>query len=208
MKLYYSPGACSLAPHIVLEEIGNSYETKLVSTMDGSTGSNDYLKINSKGRVPVLDDGGTIITEASAIMIYLGLRNQSCNLILNTPISVARTVEWMNWLAGIHTFVIAQNWRTERFSDDLSAHKSIQKKGMENLNSIYRQIDAKLKGSEWALDNNYSIADPYLLVFFRWGNRLGLEMKEFPNWTKHAKKMEQRTAVKIVLEKEGISIWS
>ncbi len=207
MKLYYSPGACSFAPHIVLEEINMPYEIELVSTMDGSTRTHEYLQINPKGRVPVLDLNGEIITEAAAIMICLALQNPDSNLIQNTPIGMARTIEWMNWLSGIHAFAIAQNWRTERFSDDTQAHEALQAKGMNNLQDLYSLIDAKLEGTKWAVGSEYSITDPYLLVFFRWGNRLGLKMSDYKNWTRHAERMECRPAVISVLEKEEISIW-
>ncbi|MEH6631456.1 MAG: glutathione S-transferase family protein [Halopseudomonas aestusnigri] len=207
MKLYYSQGACSFAPHIVLEEINIPYTAELVSSMDGSTRAPEYLKINPKGRVPVLETGGEIITEAAAIMTYLAFNNPRCGLIGKTPLSIARTVEWMNWLSGVHAFAIAQNWRTERFSDDVRAHEGIQTKGMENLKDIYSLIDQKLRDVKWAVGDEYSIADPYLLVFFRWGNRLGLNMREYKNWTLHAERMEQRAAVITVLEKEEISIW-
>lgn len=207
MKFYYSPGACSLAPHIVLKEIGEPYDLKLVSSMDGSTRSDEHLSINPKGRVPVLSVDGEVITEAASIMMFLALQNPSCGLLSNTPIGVARTIEWTNWLSGIHASIIAQNWRTERFSDDVAAHGGIQSKGMENLRDTYHQIDTKLKAGEWVVNNIYSIVDPYLLVFFRWGNRLGLDHEDYENWTDHAERMELRTAVKSALETEEISIW-
>lgn len=78
---------------------------------------------------------------------------------------------------------------------------------MKNLKSTYQKIDGMLKNSAWAVGESYSIVDPYLLVFFRWGNRLGLEMRNYQYWTKHTKQMEQRDAVISVLEKEDISIW-
>lgn len=207
MKLYYSPGACSLAPHIVLEEIAKPYETELVSTMDGSTHKSEYLKINPKGRVPLLIDGELTITEASAIMTYLALTNPSSNLIDSRPLQFARTIEWTNWLATIHTQVIAQNWRAERFTDEESAFEGIRKKGMEGFIYSCTQIDCKLKNRQWAVGNRYSVADAYLLVFFRWGNRLGADMRVYKHWTKHAKQMEKRAAVQSVLEAENISLW-
>jgi len=207
MKLYYSPGACSLAPHIILEDIAKPYEIELVSTMDGSTQKAEYLEINPKGRVPLLNDGEHIITEASAIMMYLAATNPELNLIDNAPLPLARTIEWMNWLATIHAQVIAQNWRAERFTDEEIAHKGIQKKGREYLIEICGQINNKIANTSWAVGDKYSIADPYLLVFYRWGNRLGLNMREYEHWTQHAEKMEKRNAVKSVLAVEGISLW-
>ncbi len=113
----------------------------------------------------------------------------------------------MNWLTGIHSSVIAQNWRVERFSNNPSTYKDIQVKGMENLIEVCGQIDTKLRNLKWAVGEKYSIVDPYLLVFFRWGNRLGLDMREFLHWTKHAKLVEKRKAVQSVLKVENISIW-
>ena len=119
MKLYYSPGSCSLAPHIVLEEIGEPYQTLLVSAMDGSTSSTEYLQVNPKARVPALDIGNEILTEVPAIVLYLALCNPDMKLLGNTPYFLARAMEWMNWLSsGIHALAVAQNWRVERFTDD------------------------------------------------------------------------------------------
>ncbi len=215
MKLYYSPGSCSLAPHIVLEELSlrmdKPYETELISSMDGSTQSKEYLAINPKGRVPALDIGGEIITEAPAIMTYLAKTNPEAELLDQSPLKLARAIEWLSWLSsGVHALPIAQNWRTEWFSDDKSCYKSIQTKGMSNLKSSYQQIEEKLSNSNpgWASGDLYSIVDPYLLVFYRWGNRLGIAMKtQFPAWTEHTHAMLERRAVSNVLKHEEISIW-
>jgi glutathione S-transferase len=191
----------------VLEDLNIPYDTLLISTMDGSTRSAEHLQINPKGRVPVLDVDGEILTEASAIMLYLALQYPDACLLPSNAIGMARIVEWMSWLSSIHASVIAQNWRTGRFTDDESAYSGIQDKGILNLQATYRQIEDKLQQKTWAVAEQYSIADPYLLVLFRWGNRLGLDMRSFNSWTLHANRMEQRLAVQTVLQKEGISIW-
>ena len=116
-------------------------------------------------------------------------------------------LEWMNWLATIHTQVIAQNWRPERFTDEASAFEGIQGKGMEGLVESCNQINSKMENRNWAVGEQYSIADPYLLVFFRWGNRLGQNMRQFQHWTDHAERMEKKSAVQRVLQAEGISLW-
>ena len=195
--------------YAVLEEIGKPYEVELVSTMDGSTQNKKYLNLNlnPKGRVPLLLDGKETITEASAILSYLALTNPESNLIDTTPLQLTRTIEWMNWLATIHTQVIAQNWRPERFTDEGSAYQGIQNKGMEGLTETSKQINNKLEHKTWAVGEQYSVADPYLLVFFRWGSRLGLNMREYQHWTRHTESMEKRTAVQSVLHAEGISLW-
>ncbi len=97
LKLYYSPGACSLAPHIVLQEIAEPFEIELISSMDGSTTSKSYLEINPKGRVPVLRIGEKTITEVPAIMTYLALTYPQSQLLSDAPKELARSIEWMNW---------------------------------------------------------------------------------------------------------------
>ena len=188
-KFYYSPSACSLAPHIVLKEIGIPFEVEPVSTSDGSTSTKKYLSVNSKGRVPALDIGGSTLTEVSAIMMYLALLHPKAELISAKPLEIARTIEWMNWLATIHATVIAQNWRAQRFSDHVESYSGIQAKGLEKLKEICIEIDQRLNLDEWAVGNKCSIADPCLFALYRWENRIGVDMSQFSSSTSHAKKM-------------------
>ena len=121
MKLYYSPGACSLAVHIALEELGAPYEIELVSTSDGSTRGEAHLTRNPKGRVPVLAIGDGVLTEAAAIMTYLATSNLSSVLGEADPMRLSRAVEWMSWLSsGVHAGPVTQCWRTERLSDEVA----------------------------------------------------------------------------------------
>jgi glutathione S-transferase len=115
----------------------------------------------------VLKIGEIILTESTAIMTYLALTYPRYEFVDNSPIGLARTLEWMNWLSSIHASIIAQNWRTERFSDNTLAHKEIQAKGMKNLFEISTQIDTKLEGTNWAIGDHYSIVDPYLLAWIQ-----------------------------------------
>ena len=206
MKLYYSPGACSLAPHILLEEIGASFDLDLVSTSDGSTRSSDFLNFNPKGRVPVLEDGDVMLTEVSAISAYLAACNPDLALIAGNALPRARTYEWMSWIGAIHATSVAQIWRTERFTADETSHDGIRQQGLSSLGASYELIDDRLARSKWAAGEAYSIADPYLLVFFRWGHRLGVPMERFEGWQRHAADMESRDAVKRALKTEDISL--
>ena len=209
MKLYYSPGACSLAVHIALEELGAPYEVELVSTDDGSTRSEAHLARNPKGRVPVLEIDGNIVTEAPAIMTYLATSNPESVIGETDSMRLGRTVEWMSWLSsGVHAGPVAQCWRTERFSDGFACYDGIKAKGRVNLRDACDLVERKLDSEGWTLDERYSVVDPTLLVYFRWGNRLGLDMVSlFPKWTRHARAMVERPAVRTVLTAEDISVW-
>jgi glutathione S-transferase len=209
MRLFHSPGACSLAPHIVLEELGAPYTLELVSVAEGRTQSPDYLRINPKGRVPALAVGDELLTEAPAILLYLAMQAGGA-LYPADPMQQARALEWFNWLSGtLHTFAFGQLWRAQRFTAEPSQVDGVIAKGRENIAETFAMIEQKLAGRTWAVGDAYSVVDPYLLVFFRWGNRIGTDMQaQYPAWTAHARRVLERPAVQRALEQEGISVWS
>lgn len=205
--LFYSPGACSLAVHIALEEIGQPFDLEKVVTGKGETRTEKFKRLNPKGRLPVLASGDWVLTEAPAIMLHLA--NEHAAIAPKGQEELSRALEWFNWLSGtVHSVAIRQVWRTESFTNDKSMYEAIQAKGYENLAEAHALIESRLSDGEWALPSGYSVVDPFLLVFYRWGNRMNLPMKEkCPAWTKHAMKMLERPAVMRALTTEGISIW-
>lgn len=207
--LYYSPGACSLAPHIVLEEMGQPYQMELRSTDRGETHTPEFHQINPKGRVPVLEREDFVLTEAPAILMFLASQRPDLMLLPNADEGRARLVEWFNWLSGtVHATAVRMIWRPEHFVSDTAQHPSIVARGHEHLASAFRQIEVQLGQAEWAVGGRYSVVDPYLLVFYRWGNRMGLGMADtYPSWTRQARRMLERPAVLHALEQENISIW-
>jgi glutathione S-transferase len=154
-----------------------------------------------------LDTGTDVLTESAAILYFLGLRYPEAGLVPDSPMGVARTVEWTNWLSTIHAANLAQRTRPERFTDDESAFNGIRTKGVANLHEMFGQIDDRLEGRDWAVGDAMSVADVHILQFFKWGNMLGLEMEPFAHWTAHTRRMEQQDAVQKVLEVEGSSLW-
>ena len=206
--LIFSPGSCALAPHIVLEEIGKPFVLELVSTDKGEARSEKFRMLSSKGRVPVLINGDWMLTEAPAILLHLA--NDNPMLMPKNQEEMVRTLEWLNWLSGtVHSVAIRQIWRSEYFSDDPTMYDAIKAKGFEHLNEAHAQIETRLTEGRWVLSSGYSVLDPFLLVFYRWGHRMNLPMLEnYPRWTEHAKNMLERPAVARALETEGISIWN
>jgi glutathione S-transferase len=218
-RFFYAPGACSLAPHIVLEEIGQPYEIELISNRPGegvTTASAAWKAINPKGRIPALSgvpgrSGGAddLLTEATAIMVYLARTNPASRLMPTEPALEARCLEWMNGPATIHATAHAQMRRPARFADDEKLHPAIQAKGREAQHANYAHIEKVLAdGRDWAVPGGYSIVDPYLFVFYGWGRLLGFEMASlFPVWTTHAEKMLARPAVQRVIAQEGVTYY-
>jgi glutathione S-transferase len=207
--LYFSPGACSLAPHIVLEEIGMPFHLSYASTSDGSTRTPEYLQLNPKGRVPVLVAGSSVFTEAPAILFHLATSNQDRGLLDGTSEGLVRSIEWFNWLSGtVHAVAIRQVWRPESFTDVLAQHEDVVAKGKKNLADAFAQIESRLSKTYWAVGESYSIVDPYLLVFYRWGNRIGFDMRsQYQSWTKHSLQILERPATIRALTREDVSVW-
>lgn len=210
LKLYYSPGACSLAPHIVLEELGAPYQLELVSIAEGKTRTPEYLAINPKGRVPVLvTDEAEVLTELPAICWYLAQQSRQPTLFPHDPLAAARLLEWCNWLSGtVHAMSFGQIWRPQRFVSDEKLYPPIQAKGRADVLDHFAMIEKRMRGRDWAAGHAYTYADAYLTVFFRWGNRIGLDMRAgYPAWSQHAERVAARPAVQRALQQEGIGIW-
>jgi glutathione S-transferase len=210
LKLFYSPGAWSLAPHIVAEELGLPYQLELVSIAEGKTRTPEYLAINPKGRVPVLvTEEGEVLTEAPAICWYLSQQSSHPLLFPHDKLAAARVLEWCNWLSGtVHAMTFGQIWRPHRFLTDETLHPVLQVKGRADALDHYALIEKRLSARDWAVGNAYTYVDAYLTVFFRWGNRIGLDMRaDYPVWSAHAVRVAARPAVQRALQQEGIGIW-
>jgi glutathione S-transferase len=209
LTLYYSPGACSLAPHIALEETGIAYEAHRISFAETEQRSPAYLKINPKGRVPALDDNGFVVTENPAILRYIARHVPSAELWPTDPRDEARCAEWLAWASSTIHPAYAHIRRSERYATGEAAQAEVQAKGHETCRALWTEIDAKLARGPWAVGAHYSVADAYLFVFWHWGRGsvLAYDMaREFPNWTAHARRMGERPAVQRVLEQEGIPL--
>jgi len=213
--LYYSPQSCSLAPHVILEEIGAPYATELVTATDGlMTDTAAWRTVNPKARVPALSGvagsvGGAdgVLTEAHAILVYLARTNPAAGLLPSDPAGEARAIEWMNWLASnVHAMSFGQLWRPHRFVTDPALFPAVRARGMENLREQYAYIEQLLSdGRNWAVPGGYSVVDPYLLVFYRWGAHFDMDMiAAYPAWAALSRRTFARPAVQRIFVRLGI----
>ncbi|MGO4387132.1 glutathione S-transferase family protein [Microvirga sp. 2YAF29] len=207
--LHAAPGACSFAPHIILEELGGPYTLALMSSGHPEAKTEEFRQLNPKGRIPVLTADNFVLTEAAAILLHLGLTNPDSNLLGTDAESIVRSVEWFNWLSGsVHAVAVRMIWRPDYFLPEETMFPPLVEKGEEHLSSAYALIEAKLTERTWAVGDRYSVVDPYLLVFYRWGNRMSRNMQgAYPAWTAHARRLEKREAVQRAIAQEGISLW-
>lgn len=211
-KLYYSPGACSFAAHIALEETGCEYETRRVVVAKKENREPDYLVINPRGRVPALvisdEHGERVLTEAMAIMVYLARRFPGRQLLPMDGEDFERALEWMGWLGStVHQTGTRAMIRPSGFVDDEGCQEKIRTAARERVRSYYQDIEQRLSGREWAVGDRFSVVDGYLLVFYRWGNKVGMDVRQdFPNYTGIMDRVRQRPAVRRVIERESIDL--
>ncbi|MBX9591503.1 MAG: glutathione S-transferase N-terminal domain-containing protein [Hyphomonadaceae bacterium] len=204
LTLYYTPGTCSIAPRIVLEESGEAYEAKRIDLSQGEQRTEAYRKIHPQGRVPALglDGGGPPLTENTAILPYLGKRYKLWPL---DPLTEARALSIIGFFSSTVHPAHAHISRPERYATDASYFPHLQEQGRKAFHGYLQQIDDMLAGRQW-LSDQYSVLDPYAFTFYTWGMRRELPMAELKHYSAHKDRMLARPAVRRVVEVEGIKV--
>jgi glutathione S-transferase len=204
--LYYSPGACSTAAHVLLEECGADYEVKRVALAKGEQRTEEYRKINPHGKVPALAVNGKVITQNVAILPYIAGQFSDAKLVPTDPVDFANCVEFVGWLAStVHpAFGLALHPERPTGGADIGEEviKIIGDVGHKTFFNCLEEIDQRVQGNQWMMGEQYTFADPYALVFYSWGVRLDLPVLSLKNYTSWKDRMLERPAVLRVLEKE------
>ena len=213
MTFYWSRSSCALAPHIVLEEVGEPYQAVHVSTVSGETRTPEWAAINPKARVPALGPvpgsaGGApdLLTEANAIMIHLALRHPEHGLFPSDPARAARIVEWLNWLSGtVHNTGFAPGWRPERFADGEAEQKAVARKSRSTIAGQLDYIERLLgDGRDWAVPGGYTLVEPLLLVIYNWSRMRKFDMASYPAFTRLMANTVARPAVQRALAQHDL----
>ena len=200
MKLYYSPGACSLSVHIALRETGRSFETVKVDlakhrTADGA----DYYEISPRGYVPLLElDDGSRHTEAGSLLQYIADLDPSQALI-GAPASARRlaVVEGVTFVGTeLHKVFSPWLWHTETADSPRQAVK-------DKLEARFKELDA-LFAKQDHLAGEFSIADIYAFTILNWTNFLGMSLAAYPKLQAYLQRVSQRPAVQAALKVEGL----
>lgn len=206
IKLYYAPGACSLASHIVIEETGFPYEAHKMNLVEGEQRNPEYLKLNPRGRVPAVVVNGEVITENVGILTYFGGGYPDLGLWPRKTWDQAKLVSSMAWLSNTVHPAYGHIVRPERYADEAAAKEEIKRKGKEVFWGYLQEIDRLLTGRKYCFESRYTVIDPYLLVFYRWGNRQKMPVKELKNYTALVDRVLSREAVHKVMAEEGITM--
>lgn len=200
MKLYYFPGACSLAVHIVLEETGLAYEAQAVDRASRKTAAGEVLDaVNPKGYVPalVLDDG-EVLTEGPVINQYLA------DLVPHRQLAPApgsrerlRLQIWLNFIGTeLH----------KSFSPLFQGAPEEWKQVMrQKIDTRFEYVERQLQGRRWLTGETFSVADAYLFVMLLWARHLKLPLDCYANLTAYAARVGDRASVRAALNAEGLA---
>jgi glutathione S-transferase len=200
MKLYFSPGSCSLSPHIVLREVGAKFELEQVNNREKKTKSGaDYWSINGKGQVPVLEfDNGERLTEGPVIVQWIADQNPVAGLVppAGTP-ERYRVQEWLNFTTSELHKVFAPLFR----DTTPEAYKDISR---ENLAKRFDWLDQKLAGKQYLMGDKFTVADAYLFTVLRWSSRVKLDLSKWKNVTAYMERVAARPKVHEAMKAEGL----
>jgi glutathione S-transferase len=203
LTFFYAPGACSMAPHIVLEEGGEKYEAKRMDLAKGEQKSAEYMKIHPLGRVPALKlDDGSPLTENTAILPFLGKR---FGLWPTEPVKEAQALSLIGFFASSVHPANAHVGRPERYTEDKSAFAGLQAMGKKTFHEYMKQIDGMYARREW-LSDQYSVLDPYAFVFYVWGVRREQPMAQLKHYSAFKDRMLKRPAVQRVVADESVRL--
>ena len=199
MKLYYSPGACSLSPHIVARELGVDIALDRIDLKTKQTaGGADYLKVNPKGYVPALElDDGTVLTEGTAIVQYLADHHGGALAPANGTLARTHLQEILGYISTeLHKSY------SPLFSP--ATPDSVRQERKAYLQKRYAYLEQVLASQPYLLGAEFSVADAYLFTITQWAGGVALDLSAFPNLQAFQQRVGQRPAVQAAMAAEGL----
>ena len=201
MKLYYSPGACSLSPHIVLRETGTKFDLEQVNNKTKQTRSGaDYLKINPKGYVPALEmDDGEVLTEGPAIVQYIADKAGATSLLPEAGSKERyRAIEWLNFI----TSELHKSFGPLFNADVPEAYKTMVK---EKLGQRLDFLEKHFTSNDHLLGKAFSVADAYMFTVLSWTRFVGIDIAKWPAVAGYLGRVAARPAVQAAMQAEGLT---
>jgi glutathione S-transferase len=200
MKLYYTPGACSLSPHIALLEAGLPYDlVKVDLRAKKLENGDDFLKVNPKGQVPVLAlDSGELVTEGPVIVQMIADSAAGTNLApARDSTDRYKLLEWLNFItAELH----------KNFGPMFSPVLADEAKAFfkDRVMGKFKYVDSQLAGRDYLMGSQFTVADGYLFTMLSWAERMKFDLSEMPNLVAYKARVGARPKVQEALTKEGL----
>ncbi len=198
IKLYYSPGACSTASYLALEEAGAEYTAERVNFAANQQQSPEYKAINPKGRVPAMVTDRGVLTETPAILAYIAQTHPNAKLAPADAFGFAQMQAFNSYLCSTVHVAHAHKGRGTRWADDPAAIAEMKRKVPESVGACFDLIEKGLNGP-WAMGENFTVSDPYLFTLSGWMEGDGLDLSRYPKVMDHRRRMLERPAVRKVM---------
>jgi glutathione S-transferase len=200
LRLFYTPGTCALASRIALEDAGAEYEVIRIDFSKHEQRSEDYLKINPKGRVPALSTGKGILTETPAILTFIAQSFPDAKLApLDDAFAFAELQAFNSYISSTVHVNHAHGRRGTRWADDEASIADMKRKVAETMASAMELIEYGMLEGPWVLGENYSVADPYLYTMARWLEGDGVDIDTLPRIKDHMERMAVLDSVRRAL---------
>ncbi|NYT64771.1 glutathione S-transferase N-terminal domain-containing protein [Alcaligenaceae bacterium] len=203
MKLYYLPGACPLATHIVLEWIGKPYELHKMAREQLK--NPDFLALNPIGSVPVLVDGDFVLTQSSAILEYLADLNPEADLL---PQNVQQRADVRRWLAFCNADLhrnFALIFGVQGYVQNPDGQQQLIDAITARLLTLFNVVNTQLEGKRWVAGTR-SLVDPYLYTLLRWARAKDIDLSAMENLQSFYARIEADSGVQAALKEEGLSV--
>lgn len=210
-QLHYFPGNASMAPHIVLQEVGAPFELVLVDRERGAHKTAQYLRLNPNGLIPVYVDGDLVLYESAAICLHLA--DSAPGAALLPPVGTAaraHAYKWLVWLTNTLQSALLAYFYPERWMNPGNADGAAELKAhaQERVGVLLDQLEAEFArhGGPWLLGSEYSVVDGYCLMLCRWTrNFSAAPARERPHLGAHMRRMLERPAVQRVFAAERLA---
>lgn len=201
MKLYYSPGACSLAPHIALSEAGAKYELEKVDLRKHEYSGGDYRSVNPKGSVPAIRlPNGEVLTEAAVLLQFIADQSPQSGLApqLGT-LERYRLMEWLNYISSELHKGFGPLWNP-------NTPPEYREIAIVNLGQKFDYLAEKLKPGQFLTGSTFTIADAYLFTILNWAPFHKVDMSKWPQIKGYMEMVRQRPTVKAAMKEEGLPV--
>jgi glutathione S-transferase len=202
-KLYYAPGTCALASYIALEEAGAPYTAERLDFKSNQQNSPEYLAINPKGRVPALVTDGGILTETPAILAFIAQSFPQARLApFEDAFALAGVQAFNSYLCSTVHVAHAHKLRGYRWAAEEASFADMKRMVPKTVGACFALIERSMLRGPWVMGESYTICDPYLFTVGQWLEGDGVDLAALPKVMAHRKRMQERPAVRKVVEEE------
>jgi glutathione S-transferase len=210
LKLYFSPGACSFVPHVLLQLSGAPFEPTMVKLHKGEQYGEEYKAINPRGQVPVLVDDGKVITQIVAIILYLDQKFPEAKFLPTEPVARAKAIEVLAWMNNTVHPTFTHIFMPQKFSDQADVQAALKTFNTQVYKGLLSELESlvvnHLSPSGWLSGEVLGPLDAYSLTLTRWGSIAGIDPTTYPSLWAHVNRVANDVQVAQVIERERLQL--